>query len=56
MINIRITIDDAAAAGSVGDEAGVSFVIFPMSVLSILMCDASLCIELILSINLVPLS
>ena len=55
VINIRVTIDDAAA-GSVGDDAGVSFVIFAMSVPSILMCGTSLCIELILSINLVPLS
>jgi hypothetical protein len=37
VINIGITIDDDAA-GSIGDEnAGVSFVIFAMSVPSILM-------------------
>lgn len=36
VINIGITIG-YAAAGSVGDDAGISFVIFAMSVLSILM-------------------
>jgi hypothetical protein len=38
VINIGITIDyAAAAAGSVRDDAGVSFVIFGTSFLSILM-------------------
>jgi len=55
VINIGITID-YAAAGSVGDDAGVSFVIFATSFLSILMRDIPLCIESSLSINLVPLS
>lgn len=55
VINIGITID-YAAAGSAGDDAGVSFVIFTMSVLSILMWDIPLCTESSMSINLVPLS
>lgn len=57
VINIGITIDyAAAAAGSVRDDAGVSFVIFGTSFLSILMWDIPLCIESSRSINLVPLS
>lgn len=55
VINTGINIDYAAAS-SVDDDAGVSFVIFAKSVPSILMWDIPLCIESSLAINLVPLS